>query len=169
MKQKSRFQLFFIVSMFLVVGLCVVSANAYDLDDPTEPWRTSNTGVLIDAVPPPFENLIRSGNDVSMWGRTYTMGSLLPSQIVNQGTSMFAAPAKVLVRISGVTYELDMGSPAFGLERNDRIEFTGSQAVGATGVTVSAVCWVEYDGVMRIDLTLSPGSPVSLPIRASIR
>ena len=54
---------------------------------------------------------------------------------------------------AGKRYELQSGKVTVTLDRPDRVEWKGEFAAG--DVRVNTTAWLEYDGVMRIDFTLS--------------
>jgi hypothetical protein len=131
----------------------------YDLGDPAEPWSDAKAGEVTD-VPVPFEPLDTDGTRVSMWGRTYNLGSVLPTQINNQRLSMFRQAPRVVIATGDQRYELDAGKAALTLDRPDRVQWTGELFAGA--VRLSATGWLEYDGVMRVDLTVSTEEPTKV-------
>ncbi|MCH2131067.1 MAG: DUF6067 family protein [Pirellulaceae bacterium] len=141
----------------LLALICVGTALSegacgYDLGDPSEPWTTARAG-LVTEVPFPFESLDTNGNRVSIWGRTYELGSMLPAQIKNQGVTVFRRAPQVVIQAGGQRYELVEGTAVLGLDRPDRVEWTGERSAGT--VRFRAAGWLEYDGVMRVDLTVS--------------
>ncbi len=130
-----------------------------DLDDPTEPWRTTRVGVSTD-VPVPFEKLVRTGNNVTCWGREYSLATPLPGQITSQGEELLAGPMRVVVRAGGRDRTLAAGEVTVGLVRQDRVEFAGES--NAAAVTVSMTGWLEYDGAMQVRLTIRPQQRVTI-------
>ena len=72
--------------------------HGYDLGDPAEPWSDAKAGEVTD-VPVPFEPLDTDGTRVSMWGRTYNLGSVLPTQINNQRVSIFHQAPRVVIDV----------------------------------------------------------------------
>lgn len=134
-------------------------AGAYDLADPSEPWLKAKAGVTIQ-VPPPFEPLAHDGSKVTMWGRVYELGQLLPAQITNQSQAMFQSSPRLILVVGGVQFDVSGGTPRFGLVREDRIAFSGVSRIGP--LQVSCVGWLEFDGVLRVDLTLAAEKPVTV-------
>ena len=135
------------------------TAQEYDLADPSEPWLEAQAGVTTQ-VPPPFEPLALDGSRVSMWGREYELGGVLPLQIRNQGKSVFVRPPQIIFTIGGTRHESVAGAPTFGSIREDRIEFSGVTSIGP--VRVSNAGWLEFDGVLRADLTLTADQPLTV-------
>lgn len=153
-----RFSFLIVLCLICVSPLLAEAEVPYDLSDPAEPWRTSNSGVTTE-VPAPFEPLM-TGSKVSMWGRTYELGGLFPVQITNQGKTVFVEAPKLILVTSQGRFETTGGKPSIGLTRADRVEFSSKTTLGPA--TVTANCWVEYDGVARIDFTLSTAAPVKV-------
>lgn len=140
------------LSIGLILLLRVSPATCYDLSEPTEPWRNAGAGITMK-VPPPFEPLRLNDHTVSMWGRRYSLGPSLPLQIENQGVEMFSAAPRVRLIVAGQELQPSSGKLSVSTIRPDRIEFTGQQTHG--DVKIRTRSWVEYDGVMRLDLTLA--------------
>ena len=93
------------ISTLACVLLACAPAPADELSDPAEPWTTAQAGITVD-VPPPFEPLVVNGNQVSMWGRTLTLGNLLPAQIMNQDATVSHHAPLVVLAVGGERYEL---------------------------------------------------------------
>ena len=147
--------------VFLLLTICLlVSAHAagdvkpYDLDDPSEPWRTSQSGVST-RVMTPYTPLKRTGNAVSCWGRSHTFDGPFPTAVSSQGRELLSRPIELRVRIDGRWTSIRTEGVDFTSERPDRIYFESSGREGA--LEVSAGSWIEYDGLIRTDLTLSSG------------
>ena len=111
----------------------------------------------LPVVPPPFAPVaVARAEDaytVSVWGRSYRFErGPLPVAITSQGVALWAAPPR---------YELDLGSgPAAVLwsapspveQRADVVRFTSSGRSGP--LEIRAETRIEYDGMIRVDLTL---------------
>ena len=134
-------------------------AQSYDLDDPAEPWSTARVGQTTD-VPFPFQPLATDAGQVSMWGRTYELGSILPAQIHNQQAEMFGQDPRFVITTGGKRYELQAGKATVTLDRPDRVEWKGEFSAG--DICLNATAWLEYDGVMRIDFTVSAEVPTEV-------
>jgi hypothetical protein len=134
-------------------------AQSYDLDDPAEPWSTARVGQTTD-VPFPFQPLATDAGQVSMWGRTYELGSILPAQIHNQQAEMFGQDPLFVITTGGKRYELQAGKATVTLDRPDRVEWKGEFSAG--DICLNATAWLEYDGVMRIDFTVSAEVPTEV-------
>ena len=132
-----------------------------NLSDPAEPWRDANIGAEPDHVPPPFEPLKLEGQTVSCWGRSIRMTGLFPAALSSAGKEILVAPITVSMHpVQGETVVLNPGEGEFGLVRKDRIEWTGQGQAGP--VAWRSACWVEYDGMMQIALTLRADNPVAI-------
>ena len=157
-------------AILLAVLPALPAAAATDLSDPADPWLTSQTGVTTD-VPAPFEPLAVDGATVSCWGRDYTLAGPLPAQITSQAEALLAAPMRVVLQAGGEEHVLSGGEAALGLQRPDRVEFTTQAAAG--GLAVSTSCWLEYDGLMQVNLTVAGDATVDrlameIPIRPEV-
>ena len=151
----------------LALTLLAGPAAAIDLSDPSEPWRRAGAGLEAGVVPPPFEDLTRNGNVVGCWGRSVALTGLFPSAIRSTGEDILAAPIAVWVR-SGSEAETALipGQPELGLQRADRMEWQGRGRAG--GVSWRSQGWIEYDGMMRIALTLASDEPGAVDLRLDL-
>jgi hypothetical protein len=139
-----------LIALFLAAS-CPLMAEI-DLSDPTDPWLAAPAGVTLE-VPPPFEPVGLDGSTASIWGRSYELASPLPAQMTSQGEPLLAAPMRLIVEAGGERHVLAGGEVAVGLQRDDRVEFTSGDDAGAFSVTTA--CWLEYDGVIQVNLTLA--------------
>ena len=150
--------LVFVAAAIIVANISPARAEI-DLDDPSEPWLTAKVGVTAD-VPPPFEPLKRKGPEVTCWGRSYRLTGLFPEKITGAGKELLVGPVKVILETQGATHVLSGGKPSFGLARGDRIEWQASGSAGP--IRWRSQCWIEYDGVCRIKLTLTAEEPIKV-------
>lgn len=139
-------------------GAALGSAEqALVIPDPT-PWLGNEIGIT-QTVPEPFTPLEIDGRTVRCWGREYRFGdSGLPEQVTSQGEELLASP---------VALELGAGGRAVAWEAAEVVAGDGQAVTLATSGRagdLAAACrtTVEYDGMMRFDLALTPGAPVTL-------
>ncbi len=140
----------------LIAASCPLVAEI-DLSDPAEPWLQTPVG-LTEEVPPPFEPISLDGARASVWGRSYALAGPFPAQMTSQGEPLFAEPMRLVLTAGGQTHTLSGGEVAVGLQRDDRVEFTSTASAGA--FTVSTSSWLEFDGVMQVNLTLTGAGTV---------
>lgn len=147
-----------IISMMgLVIDAIGGSVPSYNLDDPAEPWRLSKSGVSTRVLSP-YTPLIRNKNIVECWGRSYELGAVFPASVTSQGQSVLSAPVALNIKTNGKWITLTGLYPTFGLQRKDRIEFSSVAAAGLLEISVNG--WIEYDGLVRLDLKLAPNQAV---------
>ena len=109
----------------------------------------------IERVLPPFTAMTRQGDEVTCWGRTYTLNALgLPKAIASQQAAVLAAPARVVVVVDGKEESVPIGTPTITDVKDWRVRFEGT-ATGA-GLTFTARGWIEQDGMVYTDLTYQP-------------
>ncbi len=123
------------------------------------PWLGNTIG-LTDTVPEPFTPLEIEGRAVRCWGREYTFGaSGLPEQVVSRSEPLLAAPVALELSAGGQTVSWVDSGPSLRLDGRD----VRGRAVGAAGDTrVECLTAVEYDGMMRFDVTLTPQGATTL-------
>jgi hypothetical protein len=144
--------------------LCTAAPGTvtYNLSDPSEPWRRSQSGIST-SIMPPYTALARNGKSVNCWGRSYDLGAVFPASVTSQGQKLLERPMVLRIKTGRKWTEVAGLYPSFGLERADRMEFAADLNMG--DLAVSATSWIEYDGLMRVDLKLAPpesAKPVQL-------
>ncbi len=119
-----------------------------------------------ETVPAPFEAIRLTPRDPSappddsvgtvfVWGRAYRFDSgPIPAQIENQGRTSFVAPPAFDVRVGGRPRRVVWDRPRVVSRSPRAVEFETRGR--ATGLTFSAKTTVEYDGMIRVDLELTP-------------
>jgi hypothetical protein len=129
------------------------------------PWWKNATGNT-ERVIKPFTPLVRKGNTVSLWGRTYTLDALgLPAGIVSQGKPVLAAPARIVAVIAGKEQVIPLtGKLQITEVKPWRVSFKG-QTRGA-GLHFSATGSIEQDGLALVNLTYAPMGKESVRVDA---
>jgi len=133
-------------------------------------WLTEKVGVS-DTPPPPWTPVQVAGNNVSVWGRQYTMGAFgLPEKIVNQGRSILAGPVTLRCVQDGkeVAWNDTTGSVS---------SKTAAKVVraGTSTSTLGKMTWraaAEFDGFMLYDFELTPAAEAEaelMELRVPIR
>ena len=113
-------------------------------------WEGNKLGIS-DKLYPPFEPIRLQGRDIHVVLRRYrTDGLGLWSSVASEGRELLAAP--MVLRADGKALA---GSGRFAVKRPDRVVYEGSAA--APGATLKTRCTTEYDGCMKVELTLAPG------------
>ena len=153
-----------LLAMVSLVCLTVAAAaggsvRPYDLDDPSEPWRTSRSGVT-HQIMPPYTPLVHEGRTVSSWGRTHAFEGLFPSAVVSQGQDLLHRPIELQLKQNDQWQSVKAQRIEFAAVAPDRVEFEASGTAGP--VRIVAASWIEYDGLIRTDLTLDAESPVTI-------
>ena len=124
-------------------------------------WESNRLGIT-DRVPPPWTPMTVVGRAVSCWGRTYDYsGSLFPAGIQSQGVELLAGPLELVASVGGKTVALQ---PAAQQSLTPAAHQVVVDATGtAAGVTVRTRSQIEYDGCVKVELTLAAvGQPVVL-------
>jgi hypothetical protein len=126
------------------------------------PWWHTAVG-RIDRVIAPWTPLKHDGPKVDVWGRSMAIGTAgLPSQVTTQGMELLAGPAtlsgeagdgKPLVAAAGTMSSDAMADYAYAVK-----------TAGSLGddVAVSALTTTEFDGLCKVQLTLTPKRPTAV-------
>ncbi|MDD4018929.1 MAG: DUF6067 family protein, partial [Kiritimatiellae bacterium] len=124
------------------------------------PWLGTWEGIARE-VPAPWTPVETEGDTVRCWGRSYRFGgTLLPAAVETRGAHILAGPVTLTGRVSGVPLQW----------RDEKVAVTGrgglraalAGGARAAGVTLSGSAAVEYDGMVRVDLTLTPDAGTAL-------
>ncbi|MBI4026778.1 MAG: hypothetical protein HY360_17475 [Verrucomicrobia bacterium] len=119
-------------------------------------WENNRIG-LSDKVPAPFEPVQRKGNSLRCWGREYLFNEGLMAQVVSEGQSLLAGP--ITLEAASATENLVLKPAKW------RFNLLGATAAVASNVFTCASFdlqvqeTMEFDGMIRVDLTLAPKSP----------
>jgi len=139
------------MTTMLMLGVMAPAIALIDLSDPAEPWLKTPVGVTQD-VPAPFEPLSVNGSAVSCWGRVYELAGPLPTSILSQGEELLAGPMRLVLEAAGQRHVLAGGDVTIDMQREDRVEFSSNARAGA--FVVSTADWLEYDGVIQMNLAV---------------
>lgn len=124
-------------------------------------WMGNKFGIS-DKVPPPWTPVKVSDNTVSCWGRKYVFkpGSGFPAEITTRGESILAAPIKLSARTAKGKAVWSDKSTQVIKKQDIKAVFQSQEA--SQNIKIDYKTTVEYDGMIRIDFTLIPISPVKL-------
>ncbi len=131
----------------------------FDLLDKPE-WMGTDAGI-IDYVPEPWTPMQYDGSRVSVWGRTVELGgSLLPAQITSQGEALLTGPVALVADAGNVQCRSDEATLEFDEQTEPKATWRTRGAIGPVQADVSA--WMEYDGFMWFEVTLSAEQAATL-------
>ena len=125
------------------------------VDNPLRPpWLGTREGVT-HKVPAPWTSLTVKRDAVRCWGRSYRFNrSILPTEVVARDASILAAPIALTGRVADVPIVWRGGKVEFPVREDDRVVLTGTAR--ADGLTLTGSTTVEFDGMVRVDLKLTP-------------
>lgn len=126
-----------------------------ELDRPLRPtWRGTKVG-LSDSVPSPWTPIEVQGDTVKPWGRTYRFErSVLPTEVVTRAASVLTRPITLRGRCEGKPIAWQGDPIAWNERKPGVVSLTGSAV--SEGLAFSGATAVEYDGMIRVDLRLTP-------------
>lgn len=157
----------------LAAGTAPVAAQqAYPLavpegEYPAQGYEWENTDLGMEpVVPEPWTPVELDNDRLKVWGREFVLSDgPLPVQIISQGVALFAEAPTLELSMGGETVAWTGGPPSVTDVRAEWLA-TGE----AEGWTALARSSVEYDGFLRVDLTVTPEEAVpvdSLRLRLS--
>ncbi len=109
---------------------------------PQKDWRA-------DRVLPPWTPLKLNGQAIRYWNGEVAMGGPLPAKISASGEDVLAGPVR-LVTDAPTTW----GAAKVTENKPYRVAFAGNGKVGAMQASYEAL--MEFDGMIRADITLTP-------------
>ncbi len=134
-------------------GKQIFKTHQYYFKPDGEPWwlTEQNTGVSHE-TPAPWTKPIAGKNEFSCWGRTYKFGGTgLISSIVAKDQELLAAPITLKINGKTGTFSANMNE-----DLGDSARYTISGTVN--GTKIKATLQAEFDGFIKVDLDLAPGS-----------
>jgi hypothetical protein len=124
---------------------------------PAAPWWLGSRAGVSQEVLPPWTPVEAAGATVKVWGRTYKCGVLpLPCNIVTRDAKVLASPVALRGTVDGK--ELTWIGPGCRLleSRPDAARLAGAASSG--NLLCEGTATIEYDGMIRCDLSLRPKS-----------
>ncbi len=133
----------------------VVGQASRDLSDPLHPWWLDDQTGAEDVIPPPYQPLTVAGDAVRPWGRSYRFGPcLMPSEVVTRDASVLAGPIELRAAADGRALPWSGQAPGMAAPKPHRVDLTGEAQCEA--LRLSGTAFIEYDGMIRLDLELTP-------------
>ena len=126
-------------------------------------WWDNDLGDTSQIIPP-FTPVKRSDSTVSVWGRSYDLGTLgLPSRIRSQNGRVSSNGARIVVVVDGTEHVISAeGTPSFTDTTDWRVAFVG--AADGAGLRFRSNGWVEQDGLCYVELRYGPEGKESLKV-----
>jgi len=126
------------------------------------PWLGSTVG-MHDKVLPGWTPMEASGKAVRLWGREIVIGgSGIPERIISQGENMLAEPIRVSLISDGKRVQLMPEAEAPTIEKaTETVVVTRGAMIGG-GWRLETRITTEFDGLMKVESTLSGKAPVNL-------
>lgn len=137
--------------------------NTFTKADPAKKFAWWNTTAgNIENVISPWTPVTVKRDEIGVWGRTMTVGTAgLPAQITSQGHTLLAGPARLVAELAdGKTVEAK-GAAAKFVSKADYRAVAESRAT-LSDLDVSSKVTAEFDGMYKVELTLTPKKPTDL-------
>ncbi len=120
------------------------------LTKPPTPWLPRVTDWRADRVLEPWTPLARRENAIEYWNGEVGLSGAFPQQISSRGEGVLAGPINLVGDGSAATWD----APRVIEEEAYRVTVEGSGALGQIAVAYETL--MEFDGMIRCDLTLTP-------------
>lgn len=120
----------------------------------------TKTKKQVSKVPSPWTPIraVKTGEEVvvDVQGRTYRFGNhaSMPTKIQTAGKDILAGPIRLVGRIYGK--DIEWKSPYVALLQHDEAHAVLSGTLETEGVILSVSTKIEYDGVVRFDVAITP-------------
>lgn len=139
------------------------------LTKPPTPWLPPQKDWRADRVLEPWTPLERDGRTIRYWNGEISLPGPLPAQITSRGGELLASPVRL---VGGEAAAWD--APQVIEDKPYRITVRGTGRLGA--ISVSYETLMEFDGLIRADLTLNPPAggveieslALEIPLRAEV-
>lgn len=128
---------------------------------PDQEWLHNKIGIS-DKVPAPWIPVKSTGYTVNVWGREYqfSKGSAFPELITAAGAQVLSGPVNLRILSEGKSVILNDGTTRFSKRQGTSAVFRSTRESAA--FTLTSRTTIEYDGMLKAELTLSPKKPVRL-------
>ncbi len=125
------------------------------LEDPLKPaWLGTQEG-LSREVPAPWTPLKIRGSTVSCWDRSYRFErSPFPTAITARSAALLTGPIRLTGACNGTPITWQGERSRTLAEARDKVSLTTTAK--AAGLSLAGRVSVEYDGMVRVDVTLTP-------------
>ncbi len=144
------------IAAAVVVAGCLVGARSTSQPAGGKrfAWEGNQLGVS-QAVPKPWTPLKLNGAAVEWWGGKIDFAqTLLPTQITSQGMDLLSRPVALALTVDGKAAQLPAtAGPQITARSDGAISATTRIDVG--NATVACANTVEFDGMLRVDMTVS--------------
>ena len=136
---------------------------------PPTPWLPGKTEWRAERVLEPWTPLVLQGGAVKYWNGAVTVPGAFPKQITSNGGDVLAAP----IRLVGES-AAEWGERRVVEEADHRVAAAGSGVLGTLRVEYEVL--MEFDGLIRTDLTLRPPAEgadldslaIEIPVRSDV-
>ncbi len=119
-------------------------------------WENNRLGIT-DKVPPPWTPMTVTGKSVQCWGRAYDYtGSLFPRAVLSQGSDLLAGPIGLSLATGGKTSELAAATAQTLTAAPHQADVDALTTTA--GIKTRVRSHLEYDGCIKVELTLTPES-----------
>lgn len=121
---------------------------------PTPEWVGNSLGSA-RVIVPPYTPMEYQGSAISCWGRTVDFGEgVLPQSFISQAEEMLSGPMRLSAVVDAKELTFTATRPiSFGEQSEDRVELRTEAKAGDISVRID--WWMEYDGFIWADMTLS--------------
>ncbi|MBI2193673.1 MAG: hypothetical protein HYU36_16985 [Planctomycetes bacterium] len=126
------------------------------------PWLGCTAGVHGEVLPG-WDPIRAEGRSVRFWGRELVLApSGLPEKLISQGSDLLAGPVRVLAAAAGepLAWQPEAAGPKI-VTATDLAAVTSGRLAGG-GWTLDTRMTTEYDGLMKVEMTLGGEPPAEL-------
>ncbi|HUS80162.1 MAG TPA: glycoside hydrolase domain-containing protein, partial [Armatimonadota bacterium] len=114
----------------------------------------------VDGVLPPWTPVEAHGSVASCWGRDYDLSGGLPASLTSAGQELLAAPVSLTAQLGGEQVSLVAGDAS--VQSRGPVASEVRSASKQAGVSADLTGRLEYDGLIRYQVTLTPEGALQL-------
>lgn len=113
-------------------------------------------------VPAPWTSPQVSGTNLSCWGREYRYGesSAFPAEIINQNESILSSSIRMVGNVNGQSIQWNQGKHT--VTNKTETAVTLESETQSQNMSLKSVTTFEYDGFMKIAVTINPLSSINV-------
>ena len=116
-------------------------------------WENNRLGIT-DKIPPPWTPMTVAGKRIACWGRSYEYAeSLFPKGVQSQGVEILAGPIALVAGVRGKEIAIHKADKQSVAAAPNHVDLEATAA--AVGLVIRAKSHLEYDGCVKVELSLT--------------
>ena len=151
----------YIIKSYITQGKHIIAQQNADFIVPEKPEWLGNKLGISDKVPIPWKPVKVKGNSVFVLGREYQFDNYpLPCQIINKGKPFLVSPIEFKIVTDKGVVEWQENKLSYISQSDTKVKL---KSINKNSFwEMSSEIEIEFDGFVRVDLTLTPRKPINI-------